>query len=347
MISIRNLSKYYQVQNQPIPALKNINLEIKPKEIYGIIGRSGAGKSTLIRCVNALEQPSEGSVLIEGTCLTTMSAAELREARHQMGMIFQHFNLLANRNVRENIALPLEFCGMPKAKIEARVDELLELTELQDFQLQYPSQLSGGQKQRVAIARALATKPKVLLCDEATSSLDPRSTISILELLRNINHELGLTILLITHEMDVVKTICDRVAVIDKGEIVEERAVIDLFTNPHSDVAKDLVKASSRMEVPRAIKEMLKSSATKECGTIVRIAYQGESASEPIISYLISHYHIIINILQGYIETIQNQIVGVMIVEIMGDKKNIDESIQFLERNGLHVEILGYVQRSS
>lgn len=347
MISIRNLSKYYEIHNQPTLALKNINLEIKPKEIFGIIGRSGAGKSTLIRCVNGLERPTSGNVLIEGICLTTMSAAELREARHQMGMIFQHFNLLSTRTVRDNIALPLELCHVPKNKIHARVNELLELVELENHHAQYPSQLSGGQKQRVAIARALATSPKVLLCDEATSSLDPRSTISILELLRNINHEFGLTILLITHEMDVVKTICDRVAVIDKGEIVEEQNVIDLFTNPHSHIAQDLVKASSRMEIPRALKDMLSANATNDSGTIIRIAYHGESASQPIISYLIQQYHIMINILQGYIETIQNQIVGVMIVEVIGDRENVDKSIQFLERNGLQVEILGYVQRSS
>lgn len=347
MISIRNLSKYYQVQNQSVLALKNINLEVKPKEIFGIIGRSGAGKSTLIRCVNGLEKPSDGNVLIEGVCLTTMSPLALREARKQMGMIFQHFNLLSTRTVRDNIALPLELCHAPRATIESRVNQLLELTELGNHQFQYPSQLSGGQKQRVAIARALATSPKVLLSDEGTSSLDPRSTASILELLRNINQELGITILLITHEMDVVKTICDRVAVIDRGEIVEERPVIELFTNPHSLVAKDLVKASSRMEIPRALKALLNNNATKDSGTILRIAYHGDSASEPIISYLIQQYRIIINILQGYIETIQSQIVGVMIVEIKGDKENVDKSIRFLERNGLHVEILGYVQRNS
>lgn len=347
MITIRNLSKYYQVQDQSVLALKNINLEVKSKEIFGIIGRSGAGKSTLIRCVNGLEKPSDGKVLIEGVCLTTMSPLELRDARKQMGMIFQHFNLLSTRTVRENIALPLELCRAPKSTIENRVNELLELTELGNHQYQYPSQLSGGQKQRVAIARALATSPKILLSDEGTSSLDPRSTASILELLRNINQELGITILLITHEMDVVKTICDRVAVIDRGEIVEERPVIELFTNPQSLVAQDLVKASSRMEIPRALKDLLSANATKDSGTILRIAYHGESASEPIISYLIQQYRIIINILQGYIETIQNQIVGVMIVEIVGDKENVDKSISFLERNGLHVEILGYVQRNS
>ncbi len=326
-------------------ALKHVNLDVKPKEIYGIIGRSGAGKSTLIRCVNMLERPSEGNVLIEGICVTEMGPAQLREARRQMGMIFQHFNLLQSRTVLENIALPLELAGMSTNNIKTRVDELLALTELGNYSKQYPSQLSGGQKQRVAIARALAYSPKVLLCDEATSSLDPQSTMAILELLQSINNELGITILLITHEMDVVKTICHRVGVLHQGEIIEQRNVIELFTDPHTQVSKDLVKASSRMEIPRVIKDMLQTSADHDTGTLIRIAYHGESASQPIIGYLIQQYRININILQGNIETIQDQIVGVMIVEIQGDRVNVEKSISFLERNGLHVEILGYVQR--
>lgn len=346
MISIRNLSKYYFIHQQKLVALNNINLDVQPKEIFGIIGRSGAGKSTLIRCVNMLERPSQGNIFIEGTCVTAMDAAQLRAARKQMGMIFQHFNLLQSRNVAENIALPLELSHLSADKKTARVNELLELTELQNHAKQYPSQLSGGQKQRVAIARALANSPKVLLCDEATSSLDPQSTQAILELLRSINRELGITILLITHEMDVVKNICHRVGVIHHGEIIEQRNVIDLFTDPHSQVAKDLVKASSRMEVPRVIKEMLQTNASAESGTIIRIAYHGDVASQPIIGYLIQHYRININILQGNIETIQDQIVGVMIVEIQGDRASVNKSISFLERNGLHVEILGHVERN-
>lgn len=347
MISIRNLSKYYSLGKQKIAAIKEINLEVKPKEIYGIIGRSGAGKSTLIRCVNMLERPTTGSVMLEGNCLTTMTPLALREARKKMGMIFQHFNLLQSRTVFENIALPLELMGTPHQKIHHRVNELLELTELNNFAKQYPSQLSGGQKQRVAIARALANSPSVLLSDEATSALDPQSTQSILELLRSINHELGITILLITHEMDVVKSICDRVAILHKGEIIEERKVIDLFTLPQTQVAIDLVKASSRIEIPRALKELLQENATSASGTIIRIAYHGESASHPIISYLIQQYGVVINILQGNIETIQEQIVGMMIVEIIANQEQVAQSIQFLEKNGLQIEILGYVQRNS
>lgn len=346
MISIRNLSKYFQIDQQKIAALEHINLDVQAKEIFGIIGRSGAGKSTLIRCVNGLEKPSEGSVLIEGTCITTMNAHELRLARQQMGMIFQHFNLLQSRNVRDNIALPLELIGTPSEIIRKRVDELLALTDLEKQAKQYPSQLSGGQKQRVAIARSIACSPKILLSDEATSALDPSSTHDILALLRSINLELGITILLITHEMDVVKTICHRVGVIHQGKIIEQRPVIDLFTNPQTDVAKNLVKAASRMEIPRVINEMLQTQSGENTGTILRIAYQGEATSQPILGYLIQEYNITVNILQGSIETIQDQIVGIMIVEVRGTQERLTQSIQFLENNGLHVEILGYVQRN-
>lgn len=345
MISIKNLSKSYRLRHQTIRALHNINLEVKAKEIFGIIGSSGAGKSSLIRCVNRLENPTEGNVLIAGQCLTKMNASELRAARRQMGMIFQHFNLLQSRNVFDNIALPLELIRTPSHLIRARVNELLELTGLTQHSKQYPSQLSGGQKQRVAIARALANSPKVLLSDEATSALDPKSTHSILELLRNINQELGITILLITHEMDVIKSICHRVAVIDQGEIIESGKVVDLFIHPQTTVARELVNASARIEIPRAIKELLQQNAPKQGGAILKIAYQGDLASQPILSYLIQQYRIVINILQGYIETIQEQIVGVMIVEVIGENDNIEKSIAFLERNQLQVEILGYVQR--
>lgn len=352
MISIRNLSKYYKTPYQEITALSSIDLQVKPKEIFGIIGRSGAGKSTLIRCVNMLERPSTGSVMLEGTCLTTMNAAELREARKQMGMIFQHFNLLQSRNVFDNIALPLEFAGLSKTEIKSRVHSLLELTELTHHVKQYPSQLSGGQQQRVAIARALANSPKVLLSDEATSALDPQSTLSILKLLKSIQSELGLTILLITHEMDVVKAICDRVAIIDKGCIIEQSEVYQLFTQPRTKIAQDLVKASIRMEIPKPIKERLRQKSTQnydagmQISTLIRVAYHDEAASQPIISYLIQQYRVLVNILQANIETIQNHTVGVMMVEIQGEREQVEKGTQFLKENGLKIEMLGYVQRN-
>jgi len=343
MISIRNLSKYYTVQQRPIKALCDINLEIAPREIFGIIGPSGAGKSTLIRCVNRLEESSSGTITIDGECLTTMPPHKLQHARRNIGMIFQHFNLLQSRNVAQNIALPLELSGKSPSVIEQRVNELLALTDLQAHAKQHPSQLSGGQKQRVAIARALANAPRILLCDEATSSLDPRSTLSILTLLKNIHQELGITILLITHEMDVIKTLCDRVAVIEHGKIVEQRTVLDLFTDPHSPAGKDLVNASSRMELSPALKALLQEKPSHETGTVLRIAYKGASASQPIISQLIQQYHVSVNILQGFIESIQHQTVGVMIVELKGNEEAIAKSIAFLKDNDLHIDILGYV----
>lgn len=345
MISIEHLSKTYTVHGQTITALKDINLSVAPKEIYGIIGRSGAGKSTLIRCVNLLERPNSGRVMMEGICFTTMNRGSLLKARRQMGMIFQNFNLLQSRTVAQNIALPLELAGTSRAHIRARVNELLALVHLESHDKHYPSQLSGGQKQRVAIARALATSPKILLCDEATSALDPQSTQSILALLRSINQALGITIMLITHEMDVIKTLCDRVGILHAGELIEERPVIELFTDPKTDLAKDFVRTSARMHLPDFLKDILVPTPIPNGGTILRIAYHGGSASQPILSHLIKHYPITINILQGNIETIQNQIAGIMIVEIKGSPESVASSCDFLTQHGLHIEILGYVQR--
>lgn len=344
MISIQHLSKSYQAGKKLVDALDDINLDIPSGEIYGIIGRSGAGKSTLIRCLNLLESPTSGKIIIEGQCLTEMNRAQLLAARREMGMIFQHFNLLQSRTVTGNIALPLECAKMPQAKITKRVDELLTLVDLESHATHYPSQLSGGQKQRVAIARALATNPKVLLCDEATSALDPQSTQSILALLQSINEQLGITIVLITHEMDVIKTICHRVGILDNGRLVENRPVIDVFTDPNTEAAKALVRSSTKMHLPVFLKELISSKPAPNGGTIVRIAYHGTTASQPILSYLIKHFPITINILQGNIETIQHQIAGIMIVEMKGEQESIDQSCDFLREHDLHLEVLGYVK---
>ena len=343
MISIHDLSKVYGIGIDRIEALKNISLEVKEGEIFGVIGRSGAGKSTLMHCINMLERPNTGTVIVNRLNLTVMGERELRLARRHMGMIFQHFNLLTSRTAYQNISLPLEIAGYSAEEIRLKVSPILEMTEVARFVNQYPSQLSGGQKQRVAIARALANSPKILLCDEATSSLDPRSTQQIFELLKNINQELGITILLITHEMDVVKSICDRVAVLHEGEIIEQRQVLDLFTTPQTQVAKEFVKASSRLEIPRSLRRQLSSKPTDPCGTLLRISYHGETASQPIIGFLIQQYRVIINIIQANIETIQDQTVGIMVVEIRGEGSSVKKAITFLERNGLSVEILGYV----
>lgn len=343
MISIQNLSKSFSQGHQQINALSNINLEIKPGEIYGIIGRSGAGKSTLIRCVNLLERPDTGRITVNKQIITELSPAHLRKARQHIGMIFQHFNLLKSKTVFENIALPMELNQDPKSLIHARVHELLRLTELSTHKDHYPSQLSGGQKQRVAIARALVHSPKVLLSDEATSALDPRSTRSIFELLKTINRELGVTILLITHEMDVVKAICDRVAVIHHGEIIEEQPVLDLFTKPQTQMAKDFVKTAARMDIPKLYQHLLHDMPSEKSAQLIRIAYRGDVASKPIITHLIKKFDLNVNIIQANMEVIQEQMLGLLIVELQGKDQKINQGLIFLEESGLIVERLGYV----
>jgi len=316
MIKIQKLSKSYTVGKRTFNAVTNINLDIKQGEIFGVIGQSGAGKSTLIKCANLLTPPSSGDILIDGKSTANLNEKQLRPLRQSMGKIFQHFNLLRSRTVAENIALPLEIIGSPKDVILPKIAELLSLVSLTAHKDKYPSQLSGGQKQRVAIARALATNPKILLSDESTSALDPTSTEDILNLLKNINQKLGITIFLITHEMDVVKSICHNVAVMHDGQVVEQGSVVNLFTEPKHEITKELVKKTAMLEVPYHIKNMLQKYAQPDASRVLRLAYKGEKASQPIISYLVQQYRVIINILQGYIEPIQNQRVGVMIVEI-------------------------------
>lgn len=344
MIHLEEVTKAYGTGDKRVEALRNINLQVKAGEIYGIIGRSGAGKSTLIRCINMLERPNSGTITVNRLNMTLMGERELRIARLQMGMIFQHFNLMKSRTVFGNICLPLEISGLSRGAIKEKVHPLLKLVDLSSHRHHYPSQLSGGQKQRVAIARALANSPKVLLCDEATSALDPRSTQTIFELLKSINREMGVTILLITHEMDVVKAICDKVAVIHKGELIEKGRVIDVFTEPKTKISRDFVKASSRMEIPRSLRRVLQPKSEGARATILRISYKGDSASQPIIGFLIQQYRLDVNIIQANIENIQNQTIGIMVVEIGGEPDSIRKGITFLERNQLHVEVLGYVQ---
>ena len=250
VIEIRNLTKIFRNGHNEVRALDDVSLHVKPGEIFGIIGLSGAGKSTLVRCVNMLERPQSGTVLVDGIDITRLGKRELRSARQRIGMIFQHFNLLSSRTVFGNVAFPLEIAGVPKQEIKSRVIELLELVGLQDKIDSYPSQLSGGQKQRVGIARALANRPKVLLCDEATSALDPETTASVLELLQDINRQMGLTILLITHEMQVIQQVCDRVAVIENGKIVESGPVLDVFTKPKTEQARRLVRGVIDIDIP-------------------------------------------------------------------------------------------------
>lgn len=257
MIQLKNISKQFEVKGKKITALDNVNLEVPRGTIYGVIGASGAGKSTLIRCVNLLERPTIGQVIVDGQDLTAMSDKELIHARRNIAMIFQHFNLLSSQTVFENVALSLRLSNTPKEQVEKKVNELLDLVGLTDRKDVYPANLSGGQKQRVAIARALASDPHVLLCDEATSALDPATTQSILQLLKDINKRLGLTILLITHEMEVVKRICDRVAVIDKGQLIESGSVSEIFSNPKTELAQKFIQSTFHFELPQEYTEQL------------------------------------------------------------------------------------------
>lgn len=343
MIELINVEKTYYSKAGDIHALNKTNLHIKEGEIFGIIGLSGAGKSTLVRCINMLEKPTAGQVFVDGAELTAMNDSQLRKARQSIGMIFQHFNLLASRTVYDNIAFPLEIQGLSKAEIEKRVRPLLELVQLETRANYYPSQLSGGQKQRVGIARALASNPKVLLCDEATSALDPQTTKSILELLLDINKKMHLTIVMITHQMEVVRTVCDRVAVIEHGDIIEEGSMIDVFTNPQHPTTKEFTKSVINAETPDMIKQK-NLSATYVNGSklLVRVSFLGDSAGEPIISSLVKRFSVDISILYGNIDQLKDMPFGTLIIEVCGDKEAIDHALDYLHKQNLKTEVIGY-----
>ncbi len=345
MIILENVSKTYTSKHGDVAALNSTNLHIKPGEIYGIIGLSGAGKSTLVRCINMLETPTTGKVIVDGKELTAMNATQLRKARQNIGMIFQHFNLLASRTVYDNIAFPLEIQGQDKAVIDKKVKALLDLVGLQDRSKHYPSQLSGGQKQRVGIARALASDPKVLLCDEATSALDPQTTKSILDLLKDINKRLHITIVLITHQMQVVKEICDRVAVIENGDIIEEGTMFDIFTNPQKATTKEFVSSIQNNELPDMIKNMpMSPTYTDGARPLIRLSFIGDSAGEPVMSTLIKKYGVDVNILLANLESIKDTPYGSLLIELQGDSEHIKNAMNFLEEKKLKVEVIGYVK---
>lgn len=328
MIKIEHLDKTFMGKTQTVYALKDINLDIQKGDIFGIIGMSGAGKSTLIRCMNLLERPTSGTIKIDGQDLTAMSDKELRKTRQEVAMIFQHFNLLQQRNVRGNIAFSMEIAGMKKTDIEKRIDELLEIVDLKDRALMYPAQLSGGQKQRVAIARALATNPKIILCDEATSALDPATTQSILKLLKDINREYGITIVIITHEMSVVESICSHVAIIDSGELAEVGTVEKVFTQPESKVAKKIIYQKSADT---------ESLLGKRC---IRVVFDGKSSYEPVISNLIMECKIAVNIMFADTKDIDGKAYGHMILQLPEDKIQGDKAIYYLRSKNLVVEEL-------
>ena len=346
MIQLTGLEKTYNASPQPVHALKGVDLSVNSGEIFGIIGKSGAGKSTLVRCVNMLEKPNRGKVIVDGEDLTAMPEKELRESRKHIGMIFQHFNLLSSRTVYENVAFPLELAGKNKDTIAAEVLPLLELVGLTDRKDQYPAQLSGGQKQRVGIARALANKPKVLLCDEATSALDPQTTQSILELLKNINRKFQLTILLITHEMIVIKEICDRVAVIEDGRIIEQGKVVDVFTQPQMPTTREFIRTIISHNLPDIFAHTEFSPVPLANSSLVlRLLFVGQSAEEPLIAKLIRSYNVDVNILFGNIDTIQQTPFGTLLVEITGEEGDINNALAYLHSRELRIEVIGYVLR--
>ena len=326
---------------QPVTALQEINLAVPQGSILGVIGRSGAGKSTLIRLVNGLEKPTSGKVIVDGADIAALPEAALRHARRSIGMIFQHFNLLSSRTAAQNIALPLEVAGYDKAEIKTRVEELLALVGLSDKRNRYPSELSGGQKQRVGIARALATKPKVLLSDEATSALDPETTRSILDLLGRINDELGLTILLITHEMAVIRNIAREVAVIEGGRIVEQGDVFDVFTRPRHEVTRSFLAAESGRALPPYVASRLQADATPGSQAVIRIGFRGPHATDPVLARLARDLNIEANILSGSVDEIAGRPFGTLVVGV--PEASVSITLDFLKKHGLDTEVLGYV----
>ena len=343
MIEIEGLTKTFGSSGHDAAAVKDVSLSVDRGEIFGIIGRSGAGKSTLVRCINLLERPSAGRITVDGREMTGLTEAELRLARRSIGMIFQHFNLLSSRTVFDNVAFPLELARKTRAEIRAEVIPLLELVGLTDKLDRYPAQLSGGQKQRVGIARALASGPSVLLCDEATSALDPETTKSILALLKDINVKLGLTIVLITHEMSVVKEICDRVAVLDHGQLVELGQVFDVFTAPKAEVTRSFLRDVADRALPKSLADRLRPNPGGTDNPVLRVIFTGPSANSPIIADAVRRFGVLLNILQGNVDYIQGAPYGNLIVEAVGSGQAVQATIDYIRDNNLRVEILGHV----
>lgn len=343
MITLKHISKNYITPEGSITALSDVNLTIELGQIFGIIGKSGAGKSTLIRCINLLEKPNTGRVIVAGEDMTSLSKTKLLTARRNIGMIFQHFNLLSCRTVYDNIALPLELAGQSRKQMDDVITQLLFLIGLTDKKNYYPAQLSGGQKQRVAIARALACKPKVLLCDEATSALDPETTHSILQLLKSIRDTLNLTILLITHEMSVIKACCDRVGILDHGKLVEENEVGKFFANPQTEIAKKFIASSLPQHLPTAIEQFVMAYEKPYTHPVLRLWFMENATTQPIISQLINQYKLRINILQANVEYIKNHAVGIMIIAIEGERNHIQSGMEYLRNIGVEIEVMGHV----
>lgn len=341
MIRLENVSKTFTDSNKEVHAVNNVSLTINDGDIFGIIGFSGAGKSTLVRCINLLEKPTDGKVFVDDAEITALSGKELRKARKKIGMIFQHFNLMPSRTIFGNVAYPLRGSGLSKEEISEKVHHLLELVGISEKENAFPSQLSGGQKQRVAIARALANDPNILLCDEATSALDPQTTKSILKLLQQLNQTLGITVVVITHEMAVVKEICNRVAVMDHGVVVEEGEVFHVFASPKEPLTRSFIKTTSNLQ---KIEELIEADspvvATKKGELIVRLTYVEKNTSEPLISTVTQKFGIILNIVFADVEIVQNAPIGGTVAIVSGEGSRIDEALQYLRDKNVGVEVI-------
>ncbi|CAM3635025.1 methionine ABC transporter ATP-binding protein [Cohnella lubricantis] len=340
MIQLKNVSKVFYQNKHKIEAVKNVTLEVQQGEIFGIIGFSGAGKSTLIRCINFLERPTEGTVSINGVDLASLKEGQLRKTRRKIGMIFQTFNLLSSNTVFDNVATPLRLAGAPRNEINRKVGELLEIVGLKEKEAMYPSQLSGGQKQRVAIARALASDPEILLCDEATSALDPQTTESILELLLEINRKYHITIVLITHEMHVIKKICDRVAVMENGKVVEQGKVLDVFSRPQQAITKNFIKTIFDVNLPESLLAQIKQH--DDPGQLLRISFAGDHVAEPILAELAVKFALRPNIMYGNITQIKDTTFGTLVIRVTGEPAAIQAGIDYLSGLELQIEVIDY-----
>ncbi len=341
MIELEQICKTFGSNASAVHAVRDVSLSIRQGEIFGIIGFSGAGKSTLVRCINLLEVPTSGRVMVDGEVLTEMNERQLRQARKKIGMIFQSFNLMPSRTVFQNIAYPLHGSGLSRAQVEEKVLSLLELVNMSEKRDAYPSQLSGGQKQRVAIARALACDPKVLLCDEATSALDPQTTRSILRLLHTLNERLGLTIVVITHEMAVIKEICNRVAVMEDGGVVEQGEVFDIFSNPQQTITREFIRTTSNLsKIYDLIKEHSPVVELTSDELIVQLTYVEKNVSEALISSISRNFQIDVNIIFSSIEIIQNAPLGGLVAIMSGPRKQVEAAVRFLIEKNVQVEVI-------
>lgn len=338
MIEFKNISKHYELKGQTIRALDQINLSIPEGSIFGIIGYSGAGKSTLIRLINLLERPNQGQIIINQTDFTALDARSLRQERANIGMIFQHFNLLQTKTVAANIEMPLKLLGIPKAEREKRLNELLEFIDLKHKKDAFPDELSGGQKQRVGIARALANHPKILLCDEATSALDPQTTKSVLALLKKINKEQNITIVMVTHEMDVIESICDYVAVMEQGKVIETGSTLEIFSQPKHPTTKNFIQTVLQQQLPVNI---LNNLENQNHHSIYSLQFLGTSAQETVVQAAIKQFDISLNILFANMTEINGAVIGQMFIQLLGDPEIIQQTIEFFKQNGVKIEQSG------